>query len=58
MTIITAIISEFLSNFDFQMWFTASQNPIISCCIQIQIGFYLSGTGLRGCPGKETVKRV
>jgi len=36
----------------------ASQNPIISCFIQIQTGFAILVQAYLGCPGKEAVKRV
>ena len=36
----------------------ASQNPIISCLIQIQIGFTCLVPAYPGCPGKEAVKWV
>jgi len=32
---------------------TASQNPVISCLIQIQTGFTLQVPAYSGCPGKE-----
>jgi len=37
---------------------TASQNPIISCLIQIQIVFTFLVPAYPGSPGKEAVKRV
>jgi len=35
-----------------------SQNPIISCLIQIQTGFTLLVPAYAGCPEKEAIKRV
>ena len=37
---------------------TASQNPIISCLIQIQTGFTILVPAYPSCPGKEAVKRL
>jgi len=37
---------------------TASQNPIISCLIEIQTSFTLLALAYPGCPGKETINRV
>jgi len=37
---------------------TASQNPIVSCLIYIQIGFTSLVLAYPGCPAKEAVKRV
>jgi len=37
---------------------TVSQNPIISCLIEIQIGFTFLVPAFPGCPGKEAIKRV
>jgi len=48
---------------EMQKWFAygpadATATSIISCFIKIRIGFYLSGAGYPGCPGKEAVKQV
>ena len=37
---------------------TASQNPIISCLIEIQTRFTFLVPAYPGCPGKKAVKRV
>ena len=37
---------------------TASQNPIVSCLVQIQTGFTFQVPAYPGCPGKEAVERV
>jgi len=37
---------------------TASQNPIISCLIQIQTGFAFLVPAYPGCPEKEAIKWV
>ena len=37
---------------------TASQNPIISCLVEIQTGFTFLVPAYPGCPGKEAVKWV
>ena len=35
-----------------------SQNPMVSCLIQIQTGFTFLVPAYPGCPGKEAVRRV
>ena len=37
---------------------TASQNPIISCLIQIQTNFAFLVSAYLGCPGKEAAKQI
>ena len=37
---------------------TASQNPVISCVIEIQTGFTFLVPAYAGCPGKEIVELV
>ena len=35
-----------------------SQNPTVSCLVQIQTGFTFPVLAYRGCPGKQAIKRV